>query len=151
MRELQKMTPPIEGSCLCGGVTYIATAAPVWSGNCHCRECQKLSGAPFVSAFSVPAESFSCLGETKQFHRTAASGNLVTTTLCAKCGGRLYARSAGNPALVNVSAATLRDPASFLPVSNVYLSEAVSWIEPPKARFNFEKMPQFPERKTEGS
>jgi hypothetical protein len=65
MKAVLEMAMPIEGSCLCGQVTYRCTKQSVWSVNCHCRACQKLSGAPYVSAFSVPADSFELFGETK--------------------------------------------------------------------------------------
>ena len=41
----------------------------------------------------------------------------------------------------NVFASTLDNPECFRAISNVYLSEAARWIEPPPARFNFAKMP----------
>jgi hypothetical protein len=140
-RELSTMTPPLEGGCLCGALTYVVSATPIWSGHCHCGACQKLSGAPFVSAFTVPASAFSCQGKVRRFQRLAASGNRVTTTHCAACGARIFAQSTGNTSMVNVFATALRDTSVFRPVGNVYLSEAADWIEPPPALFNFQKMP----------
>ncbi|MCE3288216.1 MAG: glutathione-dependent formaldehyde-activating [Caulobacter sp.] len=145
MKALAAMKPPFEGGCLCGAVRYVCAAAPVWSVNCHCNACQKLSGAPFVSAFSVPAGTVEISGETHAYHRDAEAGHRVQTHHCARCGGRVWAQSAGNTALVNLFAATLDDPSVFAALSNVYLSEAAGWIEPPTARFNFPKMPGPPE------
>jgi hypothetical protein len=139
---LQAMTAPIRGGCLCGRVTYTCHKAPVWSVNCHCHECQQLSGAPYVSAFSVPASSFEATGETVAFTRTASAGHIVTTTHCASCGSRVYAQSSGAKHLMNVFASTLADKSSFVAISNVYLSEAAPWVTPPDAPFNFQKMPQ---------
>jgi hypothetical protein len=136
------LTPSINGQCLCGRSSYICRKSPVWSVNCHCHGCQKLSGAPFVSAFSVPAESFGFTGETIAFQRPSEAGHSVTTTHCAACGTRLFAQSAGARHLVNVFASTLVDAGSFVAISNVYLSEAAAWAQPPSARFNFEKMPK---------
>ena len=136
------LRPPIADACLCGEVAYVSSASPVWSANCHCRSCQQASGAPFVSAFSVPADSFSMTGETVGFRRTAEAGHGVTTWHCAACGSRMCAQSDGAPHLINVFAATLSDPSRFVPISNVYLSEAAPWIVIPDARFNFPKMPQ---------
>ena len=140
-RLLEPMKPPLEGGCGCGRVRYSVSAQPVWSGHCHCQACQKLSGAPFVSAFSVPAESFVLRGETTAIRRTAASGHAVTARLCAACGQWLTGQSDGNPALVAILAATLRDPTVFQAIANVYLSEAAPGITPPAALFNFDKMP----------
>jgi hypothetical protein len=141
MKALAGMAPPFSGGCLCGSVRYVCTAPPVWSVNCHCNACQKLSGAPFVSAFSVPAGTVTFTGETHAYHRNAEAGHRVQTHHCAQCGARIWAQSEGARALVNLFAATLDDPAAFVAVSNVYLSEAAGWITPQPARFNFQKMP----------
>jgi hypothetical protein len=136
------LNPPFSGTCICGEVKYICSKAPVWSVNCHCRACQKLSGAPYVSAFSVPAGSVELTGDLTSFIRTAASGNEVTTSVCSQCGTRICAQSAGATHLLNIFAATLDDQSGFAPISNVYLSEAVGWIDPPPAQFNFQEMPK---------
>lgn len=101
-----------------------------------------LSGAPYVSAFSVPVDSFVAKGETIAFQRISDAGHIVTTTHCANCGSRVHAQSAGATHLVNVFAATMANSSGFVPISNVYLSEAAAWITPPDAPFNFPKMPQ---------
>ena len=145
MKALAAMKPPFEGGCLCGAVRYRCEAQPFWSANCHCREYQKLSGAPFVSAFSVRAESVSITGETAAWFRDSAAGHQVQTHHCARCGARVWAQSAGGTGHVNLFAATLDDPSVFVAISNVYLSEAAGRIEPPAARFNFPKMPGPPE------
>ena len=40
------MFEPLEGGCLCGRVRYRVMAAPLDGAYCHCRMCQKSSGAP---------------------------------------------------------------------------------------------------------
>jgi hypothetical protein len=146
MKVVPEMTIPIEGSCLCGQVTYRCMKQPVWSVNCHCRACQKLSGAPYVSAFSIPADSFELVGEIMEFRRRSDSGHWVTTSHCAACGSRIHTQSAGATKIRNIFASTLADSAQFRPVSNVYLSEAAPWIDPPHAMFNFAKMPEKSKR-----
>ena len=144
MERLKKMELPITGGCLCGEFAYECSNTPIWSVNCHCKACQKSSGAPYVSAFSVPRNSFEITkGDTITFSRKAESGHVVITFLCATCGTRLFAQSEGNKKLVNIFAPTLDDTTHFTAVSNVYLSEAAGWIEPDEKRFNFEKMPKF--------
>ncbi|WP_297509330.1 GFA family protein [uncultured Caulobacter sp.] len=145
MRELAGMTPPITGRCLCGAVRYVCSAPPFWSVNCHCRACQRLSGAPFVSAFCVSVEAFAFEGETRPFRRPSDAGHEVTTWLCAACGARMFAESAGATGHMNIFASTLAEPSAFKALSNVYLAEAASWIAPPPARFNFPRMPGPPD------
>lgn len=141
MQSLSSMKAPISGGCLCGKVSYACNKSPVWSVNCHCKACQKLSGAPFVSAFSVPADCFSIDGPVVRFLRRSESGHTVTTTHCASCGSRICAQSAGATHLMNIFAATLSDDANYVAISNVYLSEAARWTVVPEAPFNFQKMP----------
>lgn len=144
MERLKKMELPITGSCLCGQFAYQCSSTPVWSVNCHCKACQKSSGAPYVSAFSVPKNSFEItMGDTVTFSRKAENGNNVSTFLCVNCGTRLFAKSEGNQNLINIFAPTLDDATHYVAVSNVFLSEAAHWIEPDEKRFNFEKMPKF--------
>ena len=42
-----------EGGCLCGQVRYGFTGDPLLVGVCHCRNCQKQSGAPFSLVVSI--------------------------------------------------------------------------------------------------
>lgn len=101
-----------------------------------------MSGAPFVSAFSVRVEDFHQTGdETLCFERTSESGLIVRTIHCRHCGSRMFAQSGGNMSIMNIFASTLDDPASFKPISNVYLSEAALWIAPDESLLAFEKMP----------
>jgi hypothetical protein len=42
------------GGCMCGQVGYSATADSVFTGVCHCKHCQKLSGTAFSTNVGVP-------------------------------------------------------------------------------------------------
>ena len=48
-----------DGGCLCGKVRFRVAAPPIDSGYCHCRICQKNSGAPVVAWVTFPATGFS--------------------------------------------------------------------------------------------
>ena len=124
MQSLSSVEAPLAGGCLCGQVTYVCSKQPVWSANCHCRSCQMLSGAPYVSAFSVPANGFSLVGSTFSVERQSDSADAVTTFHCVTCGSRLCAQSAGAAHLMNVFAATLAPPSRYVPISNVFLNKA---------------------------
>ena len=34
----------LEGGCYCGSVLYVAEGEPMMKAQCHCRECQHLTG-----------------------------------------------------------------------------------------------------------
>jgi len=49
---------PIKGSCFCGAASYSLTGRPVLSAYCHCTNCQRLSGCPFVHAMHFKGSDF---------------------------------------------------------------------------------------------
>ncbi|KAI0821479.1 Mss4-like protein [Irpex lacteus] len=50
---------PLQGSCFCGAIGYTLTSKPLLSAYCHCTNCQRLSGCPFVHTVHFPATHFS--------------------------------------------------------------------------------------------
>lgn len=48
------MTAPLTGGCTCGAVRYECTAESVMAFNCHCRDCQRATGGPYVPAVVIP-------------------------------------------------------------------------------------------------
>jgi hypothetical protein len=143
LERLKQMAPPFEGGCLCGQLRYRCTEAPFWSANCHCKACQKLSGGPFTSAFTVKTGSFEVLcGETLAFERIAERGAAVRTIRCKACGTWVYAERDSNPEWRSVLAGTLDDASKFVPISNVYVSEAARWTIFDPALMQFQRMPE---------
>jgi hypothetical protein len=60
---------PLTGGCLCGAVKYRISAAPLDAGYCHCRLCQKSSGAPTLAWLTVPIHGFAYThGNPTRFH-----------------------------------------------------------------------------------
>ena len=55
------------GSCLCGKVQYRYEGAPVMTGVCHCRDCQKQTGTSFSIIQGVPMAALNVTGTPKVF------------------------------------------------------------------------------------
>ncbi len=51
--------PVLTGGCQCGAVRFALSAPPAKISICHCRMCQKASGAPFASSRRYRARSIS--------------------------------------------------------------------------------------------
>ncbi len=54
----------LDGSCLCGAVTYGCDAEPVATAVCHCTECQKQTGSSFSVLVAVPRDALEVKGDT---------------------------------------------------------------------------------------
>jgi len=101
-----------EGGSLCGKVRFRVTAEALKSGYCHCRVCQRSSGAPVVAWVTFPATGFSWIAGTPG---TDASSARAKRQFCAACGSYLIFRSEDSPAEVSINTASLDDPDEFPP------------------------------------
>ena len=69
---------PIEGGCQCGSVRYRMKAAPLAIYACHCKDCQRFSGATHTISMVVQAETVELIaGTLHSFDKTADSGRVV--------------------------------------------------------------------------
>ena len=76
-REARMALPefPVEGGCQCGAVRYRLKASPLTVYNCHCKDCQRFSGAAWSMSMIVRDEDFEVLsGQTVRYDRKANSG-----------------------------------------------------------------------------
>lgn len=80
---------PVTGGCLCGEIRYRITEAALDTCFCHCRMCQKFSGAPFTvgSTYASDAVIF-----TKGAPRYYASSPFAERGFCPTCGASLTYR-----------------------------------------------------------
>ncbi len=101
----------LEGGCYCGKLRYAAEGRPILKAQCHCRECQYISGGGPNLFMLMPPEGFVYTkGAPKQFTRTDIE-NAVTREFCAECGTHILTRRPGLAQLV-LKIGTLDDPAS---------------------------------------
>ena len=67
--------PPHRGGCLCGAVRYSYDAAPLATVACHCRDCQKLTGATNLLTIYADRSHFRHeKGEVSRYRKRADSG-----------------------------------------------------------------------------
>ncbi len=116
----------IEGGCLCGSLRYSSSADPTESGYCHCRMCQKLSGAPVVAWTGFPAGSFSY---TKGEPATYRSSPNAQREYCASCGSQILFRDSTEPDSVWVNSCTADRPEALVPEYHIFCDSRVSWFE----------------------
>jgi len=70
--------PFATGQCLCGAVRFIAKAKPFRMAQCHCRDCQRVSGAGHTSNALFEAADVEVMGATSSYAVKADSGNTLT-------------------------------------------------------------------------
>ncbi|MDO9046734.1 MAG: GFA family protein [Methylobacter sp.] len=127
------------GGCLCGAVRYECSAEPVFSGNCHCRDCQRISGSGYVSTFFVPESSVTITGEVKYFDKNGDSGHLVRRGFCPSCGSQVFGKPEIVAGVLGVRAGSLDNPELYHPTMDIYTASAQSWD------FMNPDLPKFPQ------
>jgi len=132
----------VEGGCYCGAVRYKASGDPLFKGQCHCRECQYISGGSPNLVMAVPKAGFSYTkGKPKKFLRSDLD-TPVAREFCADCGTHLTSLppSIANAALIKVG--TLDDPSVFGgPQMAIYLCDKQSFHMVPEGIATFDKVP----------
>src|SRR5947207_8207107 len=108
--------PILSGGCACGAIRYACTAAPLFSLNCHCRDCQRESGSAFVPVLGVRKAAFAVSQLSPRcFEGTADTGHATTRAVCGR-GGPPVLRLAGRlPEIVTSRAGTGDGPITFRP------------------------------------
>ncbi len=129
------------GGCLCGRVRYFASADPVLSGICHCRNCQHYTGSAFETVMAFPAASLVIEGELKTYKDTGDSGKDVFRRFCPNCGSGIVAEVEIMPGLAFILVGSLDDASSFKPTMELYCDSAQPWVHSGGERTRFPRMP----------
>ena len=121
------MNAKYSGQCLCGEITYSAYGEPVFTGNCHCKDCQRSSGSAFIPAMVFPEKDVVVSGEVKYFDSQADSGGMHRRGFCPNCGSQLFARFSNLPGVLGIKAGTLNESASYVPKLDFHVASAAPW------------------------
>ncbi|MFZ2508058.1 MAG: GFA family protein [Steroidobacteraceae bacterium] len=125
MRFPRIPAPPHRGGCLCGAVRYSYNAAPLATVACHCRDCQKLSGATNLLTIFADRSAFGHgQGELARYRKRADSGREADYVRCASCGTRVWHEPLSAPQWVFIAAGSLDDPSWVVPVAHIWVSRA---------------------------
>ncbi|MBU2722754.1 GFA family protein [Acidithiobacillus sp. 'AMD consortium'] len=121
------MNAKYSGQCLCGEISYSVDIEPMFTGNCHCKDCQRSSGSAFIPAMIFPEKDVVVSGEAKYFESQADSGNMHKRDFCPNCGSQLFARFSSMPGMLGIKAGTLNDPSNYVPKLDFHVGSAAPW------------------------
>lgn len=116
-----------EGGCLCGAVRYRIEGelTPEGAGFCHCRLCQRSTGAPVVAWGTFRQDDFRFTrGTPAEFHSSA----LGVRRFCPTCGTQLTFHYTQGPPCLDVTLASLDDPTVFRPTYHLWTASRYHWL-----------------------
>jgi hypothetical protein len=130
----------LEGGCYCGQVRYRAEGDPMMMAQCHCRECQYITGGSPNTFIAMPIAGFAYTkGEPKAFTRSDIP-RPVTREFCPNCGTHLVTRPQRFRAVI-LKVGSLDDPGVFKPGMAIYLCDKQPFHQVPEGIPTFERLP----------
>lgn len=123
-------TYPIEGGCDCRAVRYRLLGAPLFVHCCHCRWCQRESGASFALNAMVEADRVQPLGVPPELVDTPSdSGFGQQIARCPHCRVAVWSHYAGaGPLVAFVRVGTLDNPDLLPPDIHIFTASKQPWV-----------------------
>lgn len=117
------MSEPITGGCLCGACAYTTTAEPLDVRACHCKLCQKATGAPLYARVRVPGETLTISGPVGWY----PSSTTLLRGFCPNCGTSLFSKRTEGGS-IGLLMGSLDDPDRFRPDMHIWVSKKQAWL-----------------------
>jgi hypothetical protein len=128
-----------SGSCHCGAIRYELSGEPQVVALCHCSDCRRSAGAPFVAWAMYPEAS---LFVSRGTPKTINSSETAMRSFCSECGtGLFYRNEVVLPGIVDIQAATLDTPNSLTPAIQIQTAERLDWVTHMNQLPEYERFP----------
>ena len=120
----------LEGACTCGAVRYRMTSKPMFVHCCHCRWCQRETGASFALNALIEADRVVLLqGEPEMINTPSNSGKGQKIARCPTCHIALWSNYAGaGDAVRFVRVGTLNEPDRLPPDIHIFTASKQPWV-----------------------
>lgn len=114
-----------EGGCMCGAVRYRATNEPIGVVHCHCKICQRNSGAAFLTSVGFSGNTISWRGEQPTLYSSSENGK---RGFCARCGSTISFHWL-DIGTIWVHAGTLDHPEEVTPELHLWTERQIPWVK----------------------
>ena len=132
---------PLTGQCACGTVRFEVTAPFQTAGYCHCKRCQRRSGALWSENGIVDARAFRLVSGADAVRAWKPPDGLVKS-FCSVCGGHLFTGVPGSEGIVGVRLGAVDGDPGIRPQWHQFVESAPGWEALPD-----DGLPRFPQRR----
>jgi hypothetical protein len=121
---------PLEGGCDCRHVRYRMTTRPLFVHCCHCRWCQRETGASFALNAMIESDRVTLTAREPEIVDTpSASGLGQKIARCPRCSIAVWSHYAGaGPLLKFVRVGTLDEPDRLPPDIHIFTASKQPWV-----------------------
>ena len=119
-----------DGGCTCRFVRYRMSSQPLFVHCCHCRWCQRESGAAFALNALIEAERVQLLeGEVEVVDTPSNSGKGQRIARCPRCRIAVWSNYAGaGDAVRFIRVGTLDEPDRLPPDIHIFVQSRQPWV-----------------------
>ena len=117
---------PLTGGCNCGAVRYEVGERPRSASYCHCRRCQRRTGAAASPSARVVPGSFR-VTEGADLIRAWRPADGFEKHFCGECGSHLFSRDPDDHEHIGVRMGTFDSDPGVRPSHRSWLSSAAPW------------------------
>jgi hypothetical protein len=123
-------TYPVAGGCDCRYVRYQLETAPLFVHCCHCRWCQRETGASFALNAMIEADRVTLLcGEPELIDTPSESGQGQKIARCPRCKIAVWSNYAGGGPWVRfIRVGTLDAPDRLPPDIHIFTASKQPWV-----------------------
>ena len=131
----------IKGSCLCEEVKYEYDGSINEVAVCHCNQCKRAQGTPFVT--NAPVEFSKCTFTNESGSLKAYFSNPnKKRVFCGTCGSPMYSQRTDMPETIRLRLGTITDGHIHEPNYEIYCESKSDWFSANANR------PQFQQNKS---
>jgi hypothetical protein len=127
----------VNGSCLCGGVSFQINAALAPIQMCHCSQCRKAQGGAFACNTPVQTVNFELKSGAELLTEYESSPG-KRRVFCRVCGSPIYSRKDSLAGVLRIRAGLLDEPLQVKPAYHFYTASKCSWLS------ISDDLPQYP-------
>lgn len=133
----------LTGRCMCGQLTFAVSRPLVGALYCHCRRCQRRSGADrSIVALTEPG-SFRITGGEDVLKRYEPEDGWIKS-FCSNCGSHTHTTKPDSEDMVAVRLGCIdQDDPGIRPAAHQFVDDALSWEPIPD-----DGLPRYPARLT---
>jgi hypothetical protein len=112
-----------SGHCLCGAIHYEIAGSVLQTSLCHCEDCQRASGAPYVAwTFFKNGSLRWTKGSPKLLHFADRE-----RSFCGDCGSPLLFYDPAFPNFYEANTCSLANPANYPPSDQCWTADEIPW------------------------
>lgn len=135
------MSKKLIGECLCGSVKFSVIDSFKAFYQCHCKQCQQLTGSAFTSSILTDPDNIEWISGRTKITNYEHPSREFSKSFCKTCGSAVPFINKTKRSLI-VPAGSLNELPHIRPQANIFTSEEACWLKPGLQAENFGSFPE---------